>query len=587
MKFTILIVIMIMIPITILSGFLFYNIEQNVIHENLNYMKYTTSRYKDQITKNVDSINMSTQFFLSDEKMLEVLNNAMEGKTLSADELLEFQHMDIESLERLVNNNPLLYRVSIYAQNDNVQEMMPILYNQTRMQRLPWAKKASYDGWNINYVDNVFSSYTMDQDRKIISLVTPITDYKNGRIGTIEAAMQMSTMFPSLYESIDNEWSCFVDEKGNLYFGDNKQGNSKELMQRILKRNKLDTQDGKVMTYYTMWNQKEYVISALSLKEVPGILVSVQDISKEINHVRNLRWAFVIGMCFLTVALAFGINWIVSRLLKQFYSILTSIREVQKGDLNVEIKNCGTDEMGELGTQINEMLFQIKKLMHDNITREIMTKNAEIKAMQNQINAHFIYNVLETIKMMAEIEEKYDISDAITSLGKMLRYNMKWVTNEVSVEEELTYIKDYLALMNLRYDYEIHLSIHMPKLILQQKIPKMSLQPIVENAIVHGMEQLNEDSSIYVKGILEGTACIIEITDSGKGMSEIQLQRLREKLQGKEILEIESGIGLKNVSDRMKLAFGEGYGIEIYSKEGCYTKVKMKLPIRIEREHKQ
>lgn len=101
-----------------------------------------------------------------------------------------------------------------------------------------------------------------------------------------------------------------------------------------------------------------------------------------------------------------------------------------------------------------------------------MVKNSEIRALQNQINAHFIYNVLESIKMRAEIDEEYDISDAVTSLGKLLRYSMKWVSGNVLVEQELEYIKNYMALINLRFDYEIYLSLNLPEIILQQEFPK-------------------------------------------------------------------------------------------------------------------
>lgn len=280
------------------------------------------------------------------------------------------------------------------------------------------------------------------------------------------------------------------------------------------------------------------------------------------------------------VVLIFFINAIVRKLLRQFYEILRSIRKVQKGDLDVVIENCGSDEMGELGTQINKMLERIKQLMEDNLNREMLVKNSEIRALQNQINAHFIYNVLESIKMMAEIDGEYAISDAVTALGKLLRYSMKWGNGCVLVEQELEYIKNYMALINLRFDYEIYLSLNIPDVLLKQEIPKMSLQPIVENAIYHGIEQMAEDTNIYIKGLLEGDDCIIEITDAGRGMTEDEVEQLRRKISG----EIDpsggsgNGIGLKNVQDRIHIAFGERYGIEIASKIGCYTKVRVRIP---------
>lgn len=577
-KFTIIIVLFTVVPLCISIGALFHIMMQNVIDENISYMQYTMERNSDNMATRIDSVNMSTQFFLSDDSLKQVLNASVSGEELSTEDWLKFKNMEVSSLERLVNNNPLLYSVRAYAVNDQVQEMMPILYSRKRMEKQSWAEKENYTGWNYNYTDNIFSSYTMDQNRKIMSLITQVEDRNNGTIGVIEAAMTMENMFPSLYESIEDEWSCFYTDSGEKYFGENRKPESEKLIE-VIKPGHLE--DGEIMTGYKEFGRKKLVVSGMYIREMSGTLICVKDITSDINRVRWSRLLFFIGMAVLTIFLALVINLIVQHLLGKFYDILKSIRNVQKGDLSVVIPECGNDEMGELGTQINKMLERIKQLMNDNLNREMLAKNSEIRALQNQINAHFIYNVLESIKMMAEIDEEYAISDAVTSLGKLLRYSMKWVSGNVLVEQELEYIKNYMALINLRFDYEIYLSLNIPELILKQEIPKMSLQPIVENAICHGIEQMAEDTNIYIKGLLEGDDCVIEITDAGKGMTEDEVKRLKQKIAG----EIDSnggsgnGIGLKNVQDRIHIAFGEKYGIEIASMIGCYTKIRVRIPI--------
>lgn len=577
-KFTIIIVLFTVVPLCISIGALFHIMIQNVIDENISYMQYTMERNSDNMATRIDSVNMSTQFFLSDDSLKQVLNASVSGEELSTEDWLKFKNIEVSSLERLVNNNPLLYSVRVYAVNDQVQEMMPILYSRKRMEKQSWAKKEDYTGWNYNYTDNIFSSYTMDQNRKIMSLITPVEDRNNGTIGVIEAAMTMENMFPSLYESIEDEWSCFYTDSGENYFGENRKPESEKLIE-VIKPGHLE--DGEIMTSYKESGRKKLVVSGMYIREMSGTLICVKDITSAINRVRWSRLLFFIGMAVLTFFLALVINLIVQHLLGKFYEILKSIRKVQKGDLSVVIPEGGNDEMGELGTQINKMLERIKQLMNDNLNREMLAKNSEIRALQNQINAHFIYNVLESIKMMAEIDEEYAISDAVTSLGKLLRYSMKWVSGNVLVEQELEYIKNYMALINLRFDYEIYLSLNIPELILKQEIPKMSLQPIVENAICHGIEQMAEDTNIYIKGLVEGDDCVIEITDAGKGMTEDEVKRLKQKIAG----EIDSnggsgnGIGLKNVQDRIHIAFGEKYGIEIASMIGCYTKIRVRIPI--------
>ncbi len=576
-KFTMVIVFFVSVPIAILTVILFRNMERNVVNENVTYMQYMMERNKDNVQTSRDSITMTTQFFLSDSSMQEVLKNSVTGKTMTTVELMKYYDTDIAALERLVNNNPLLYGVRVYAVNDSIQEMMPVLYKQSRMEKLEWAKKKDYMGWNYDYQDVIFSG--LNKNKKILSVVTPIEDFELGTIGIIEAAMSMETMFPSLYEDRENEWSCFVANDESMYFGGNEQADSQILIEEEIANG---IKKDKIYTYYKSNGRQKWVVSYFYMKEPGGTLFCVQDISGSLNKVYGMRNVFIVAMVLLTVLLAFVINFTVTRLLKQFYSILKSIRKVQQGNLDITIENCGTDEMGELGNQINKMLERIRQLMEDNLNRELLAKNSEIRALQNQINAHFIYNVLESIKMMAEIDEEYAISDAITSLGKLLRYSMKWVPGNVRVEDELEYIKNYLALINLRFDYEIYLSLNIPEEIRRQEIPKMSLQPIVENAIYHGIEQMAEDTNIYIKGLFDGSDCIIEITDAGKGMTTEEVGRLERKIAG----EIETsgggsgnGIGLKNVQDRIRIAFGGKYGLSIASKLDCYTKIMVRIPL--------
>ena len=218
-KFTLVIILFMVIPIGVLAGVLFYNMEQNVIDENVNYMQYTMERNKDALSTKIDSINMSTQLFLSDRALLDILKNTQQGKKYSAEEWYALKSGDITSLERLVNNNPLLYGVRVYATGDNVQEVMPVLYNSSRMKKQVWAGTKDPSGWHFNDTDNRFRSYMMNQNRKIVSLVTQINDRDYGIIGTIEAAMTMENMFPSLYEVIENNGAVLRTQTAVIILG--------------------------------------------------------------------------------------------------------------------------------------------------------------------------------------------------------------------------------------------------------------------------------------------------------------------------------------------------------------------------------
>ena len=528
-KFTIVTIFVTVIPIAILAGILFYYMEQSVIKEQLRQMEYKMEKAKSTTAFGIDSINMSTQFFLSDEDMTEVLKRAHNGDALTIQELLEFQERDVINLQRLVNNNPLLYSVRIFSTNDNVQELMPVLYSHSRMEKLSWAGEDPVQGWHFEYYDTAYSALTTNQSEKLIGLVTPIRDYRYGLIGYVEASMSLDTMFPLLYERKDGAGGCLIDADGNIYFGTEESEYGENEIQEIygLVKAESDTE-----THYIRYNHQKLIVSTTQINEMNSTLLGIHDITREVQAVLDMRNVFVAAMLLILCLLAMIIDQIVKRMLRQFYSILRSIRLVQKGDLSVRIDAYANDEMGELGEQLNKMLDRIQELMDENMKRQMLVKNSEIRALQNQINAHFIYNVLESIKMMAEIDEKYEISDAITALGKLLRYSMRWVSGNVKLEEELEYIKSYMVLINLRYDYEIILALNLPEELLSQEIPKMSLQPIVENAILHGIEPLSEDSTIYIKGWIENDDCIIEISDTGQGMTDAQVRALEDKING-------------------------------------------------------
>lgn len=578
-KFTGMIILFVAVCMAVLSGILFRNMERNVVEQQRVSLEYKMEKNHGQILKNVESVNMSTQIFRNDTGLNHFLNRTKEGKDIPTEELISFYKRDIASLQRMVNSNPYLYQVRVYADSDTMQEMMPILFRRSRMEKLAWAKDAS-EGWKFDYTDRIFEENGSMQQKSILSFVTVMTDVENGTIGILEVAMEMETMFPGLYEQEDGMFSCFIDEKGKRYDGSGS-ARAAELMDIILAQNEASENQE---AYYTEIDGEKLIVGYMPVKELNGMFVCAQTITGAVGEVFRMRDIFIVAMAVLLVALAFLINRIVKGVLRKFYEIIASIREIQNGNLDVVIEDCGKDEMGELGTQINKMMERIRQLMEDNLRRELLAKDSEIRALQNQINAHFIYNVLESIKMMAEIEEKYEISDAITALGRLLRYSMKWVSGNVTVREEIEYIRNYLALINLRFDYEIFLSLNVSEEVMMQEIPKMSLQPIVENAIYHGIEQLAEDTTIYIKGSISGTDCAIEITDAGKGMTEEEVRKLYGRITG----EISAGggsgngIGLKNVQDRIHMNFGEEYGIEIASRLGCYTKVIVRIPKRHE-----
>lgn len=584
-KITLFVIVILVIPIIVFSAVTFNYIEDVRVSDKIKDIKLNMAQSQSTIQKNVEMCNMSTQVFLNSKTLIDWANLFKEEKEIAIEDKLNFYKNDIASLEKIVNSNPYLYQIRVYIDSPTVVEMMPILYSYDRLERLSWSKDKDFESstWQFDYEDNLFPHYVYTPTKHIVSLVTEITNHEYGRLGVIEVATRMELLFPQIYQSTNEQWACFIDSEGEVY-ADTREGLKwSTYVPRIFREIKDEIGEG----YYEQMEVRgeSVIVACQAVKELDGYLLKIVSLKEDRTELNKIWNIFLVCLCICLLLVIILISHIIKIMLKRLYKVISTVRQVGNGDLSIRIPEGGEDEIGELGYQINRMLSRISGLMEESIKRERLVKDSEIRALQNQINAHFIYNVLESVKMMAEIDEKYDISDALTSLGKLLRYSMRWVKRNVTIGEEIDYIKNYLALINLRFDYRIILSISMSEEILKQTIPKMSLQPIIENAIYHGIEELAEDTTIYIKGSIKEKYCLIEITDSGVGMTEEEVITLTRKIAGEIETEGSSGngLGLKNVQDRIKMNFGKEYGISVISKEKCYTKVIVKIPYKVGR----
>ena len=288
------------------------------------------------------------------------------------------------------------------------------------------------------------------------------------------------------------------------------------------------------------------------------------------NKLDKSRNSILLFILIAIVILSIIIYIMISILMKKLRKIISILRKIQEGNLEAEIPDYGNDEIGELAYHFRKMLQKVNELITDVVIRRTAEKDAEIRALQSQINAHFIYNVLEAVNMMAEIEYQFQISDVVTSLGRLMRYSMSWSRKIVAINEEINHIKDFIKLVNIRYDNEIQLNINIEDNLLQQEILKMSLQPIVENAIFHGFVNSGKIGEITIKCMVTDKLVII-VSDNGVGFDP---SNARDEKSSNF-----SGIGLNNIDSRIKMFCGESFGIEISSIISKGTTVKIYQPL--------
>ena len=253
-----------------------------------------------------------------------------------------------------------------------------------------------------------------------------------------------------------------------------------------------------------------------------------------------------------------------------------SVREIESGNLDVEIVPSGSYEVEHLGKSIKNMLGRIKVLMSDLVEEHNAKRKSEFDTLQSQINPHFLYNTLDIIVWMIENENSDKAVNIVTALAKFFRISLSKGKNIITVKDEVEHVRNYLMIQNMRFKNRFEYSIDVDEKVLSYSSLKLMLQPLVENAIYHGMEFMDGDGEIDVKVFKEDDSLYFTITDNGLGMSEDMVETLLSKdfVPSKK----GSGIGVKNVNERIKLYFGSEYGLKVESEPDEGTKITIHLP---------
>ena len=304
-------------------------------------------------------------------------------------------------------------------------------------------------------------------------------------------------------------------------------------------------------------------------------IISEDEVVKDAEKVRY----FITIVVFISLVIAMAVTFAASRIFSsRIRKIVNSMHLVQEGNLDTRIKNKSEDEIGQLAIMFNQMCERLKEYINRVYISEIKTRKSEIHALQSKINPHFLYNTIETIRMKALEYNAADISEMMAVLGRLFRWNVSGSSIIISLEEEIEYVSMYFKIHQIRYQHKISMHIELEKGIKNLGIPKFLLQPIIENSVHHGLAGKDDNGEIRIKGYIDGHRLIIEVIDDGTGMDDRTLDSVIQSLNALPDDFDDYYIGLSNVNSRLKLLFGDKYGIDITSERGKYTRVTVKLP---------
>lgn len=287
---------------------------------------------------------------------------------------------------------------------------------------------------------------------------------------------------------------------------------------------------------------------------------------------------FVILLCFAVLVVAL----IAARKLAQDFvepidTINQTMQQIEAGHMDARVPDLGEDELGTMARGFNLMLEQLQEQFRTNLERQDRLRIAEFKNLQAQIAPHFLYNTLESIKVLARLGMNEEVGLVVSKLGILLRSGMNFKQEMIPLRDELRVVESYIAIQQVRYEGKFTYTADISPELMACMVPNLVVQPLVENAIVHGLETKMGVGTLRLTGRLDGNDIYLEIYDNGGGIDPQKIDRIFQEQPPEDSAGRES-IGIINVHRRLKLYYGEPYGLHVESKPGCYTRIQLHIP---------
>ncbi|MCG4610090.1 sensor histidine kinase [Anaeromassilibacillus senegalensis] len=303
---------------------------------------------------------------------------------------------------------------------------------------------------------------------------------------------------------------------------------------------------------------------------------SMDEVMSSVNTIVYILFTCVIISLVLVVIVSFKFS---RTLTNPIFKLKRLMKQAESGDLTVRFNFQHNDEIGELGQSFNHMIARIDQLIQMVYVEQENKRTAEMKSLQEQIKPHFLYNTLDTISWMARDYDAEDIVRLVDALTNMFRIGLSHGKDIITVKEEITHVSNYLYIQKIRYKDKLNYVIHVDESLYAIEVPKLILQPLVENAIYHGVKAKRGGGTITITGVPEGENLVFTVQDNGAGMPQEKVEELNRRMSERSVLDEQKSFGLFYIRERIQLCYGTGYGVHVESALGEGTRVTITLPL--------
>lgn len=565
------------LPIIISAAAMFRLYEKNTVENTMSSVDYLLNYLSGSIQNVAEDMRDVNKYIRERSRSGGLSKNLIEAYR-GKDNPEEREALAKEICRNAINMNPYIKGVVFVGKNNRVigdTRISGLLNENYNCAFIPSVQEYLSGEFTDEFISPHKMNYYND-DTQVISFVTRFTYSES----TDDAPTVLGVMFVDVYlesigvffKNLNKDMLSILylsDEIGNCIYSINEAWIGRRIYEYDTHRTKETSRMGGTLRYF-----KTQSIQGFNWTLVGG--TDYDYLTGKINAVKRITF-FIIAMGVL-VCLIFA--FLGSRAFsKPINRILATMRLAQKGNLDARVGMHRRDEIGQIAQGFDEMLSRMKEYISREYLLQIKQKNAELTALKTQIKPHFLYNTLEVIRMQAVTNGDDTVAEMISSLAEQFRYLTDNRSDNVTVEEEMRVIEKYDYLIGVRYGGRITVTMHVSDSVRKLKIPRLTLQTIVENAVMHGLRL--KGGNAEVRGYSEENADIIEVIDNGAGMTKERLEEVNNAILGiggaPSPLPQSSGLGLKNVSERLSMYYGKRCRMSIESIENVGTSVKISV----------
>jgi two-component system sensor histidine kinase YesM len=575
-KFALVYFLILFMQIVFFGVYMYGQTTNSTVKQGQLVMEQNLLQTKESILQKRSSVETAAEILALDNKIQNFLDYSYSSPV---DQIMDYQFTISPIVENILKQNRYINSIKIYMSHNIVTEMSDSYYSVNSLDEPVKFKelldnKPRLDGWLSTHEaktralkdTNGVGDQVLTYAKKIVSNST------FRETGYLEIEVKESVLFSMLRDPI-------VTKLGQIFVADN---NSRIISDNIPQLFKKKVSDSTFIGFHPTskinqveeLNHKKFIFISIPINEIDCNLLGVFPSNNFNNEIKISFRNIVFVLLLLSLLFGIVIFFTTTVLLTRVKTMVKAMKQVRDGNLNVSVDVKSTDEFGELGISFNHMTSRIHDLVETVYKIELMEKDAELKALEAQINPHFLYNTLATISWAARKVKSSQIETISNSLARFYRLVLSKGNRQITVEEEIEMVKAYFLIQKIRFEDKFDVVYKVEEDLLCRKMIKNIIQPIVENALSHGIEAKSGHGTIVIKvEALEEKICI-KIIDDGVGMSKDTLSKV---LNGNPESEKGSGYAVKNIIQRLETYSGTKDAFTIYSREGIGTEVRLLL----------